>query len=166
MLSCIMHLSPKKYKCFFCFSSVCFLFAWKGKKRPPCPPRYRRSTSTYVELHRQPGENNSSRLFFSCTKQLNGSVCAHMYVHVYVSVPSCQLTYVSLCTRAGVIQKERYLIILCSPIQVIQMIWTLSIGADGHYGAYICNLIPFKCILEKRQSRLLNTFTLEGKLLR
>lgn len=90
-------------------------------------------------------------------KQLNDSVCLHMYMRVCASVPSRLLTLASLWARVAAFQKEeRYLIILCSPTQVIQMIWTLSIGADGHYRAYICNLLPFKCILEKRQSRLLN----------
>lgn len=88
-------------------------------------------------------------------KQLNDSVC--ICICACASVPSRLLTLASLWARVAAFQKEeRYLIILCSPTQVIQMIWTLSIGADGHYRAYICNLLPFKCILEKRQSRLLN----------
>lgn len=31
----------------------------------------------------------------------------------------------------------------------------MSIGADGHYRAYICNLIPFKCILGKKTISLI-----------
>ena len=59
-------------------------FAWKGKKQSPCPHGHRRSTSTYVELQRHAGENNSSGLFFSCAKQLNGSVCVHICIYVRV----------------------------------------------------------------------------------
>lgn len=62
-----------------------------------------------------------------------------MYVHGYDSVPSCLLTCMSLCPCEAVIRRERYLIILCSPIQVIQMIWTLRIGAELTF-AIFCRL--------------------------
>lgn len=55
---------------------------------PPSPPGYRRSTSTYVGLQWHPRENNSSRLFFSCAKQL-------IFVHMYARVCVCQIALLS-----------------------------------------------------------------------
>lgn len=124
MLSCIVYLSLKKYKhAFSYFLSVCLYLDERDRSNHPAHLDTEEALGhMYVELHRDPGENNSSRLFLPCTKQLKGSVCVHIYVPVCASVPSCLLTCMSLCACARVIQKERYLIILCSPIQVIQMI--------------------------------------------
>lgn len=138
-------------------SSACSQFEWK---------EYDQHTWIQMEHFKYPGilihtsgeRKKSQKAFFFSPfythrhKWLNVSVCVQMYVRA-CGVPSSLLRWTSL--GACEIQKERYLMRLCSPIQVIQMIWTLSNGADGHYRAYICNLLPFKCILEKKTISLI-----------
>lgn len=120
---------------------------------------YRRDTWSHVGNHAAE-RKNSSGLCALRGKRLNDYLCSHVCACVCVR----RRVLVTAC-EAAFQKEERYLIIPCAPTQVIQIIWTLSIGADGHYRAYICNLLPFKCILEKRererkkrkrQSRLLN----------
>lgn len=59
-----------------------------------------------------------------------------MYVHAYDSVHSCLNMHVLVYMWGSYSKRE---IILCSPIQVIQMIWTLRIGAELTF-AIFCRL--------------------------
>lgn len=135
-------------------SSACSRFEWK---------EYEQHTWIQMEHFKYPGllihtsgerKENLKRHFFPpfILTYISDSMCLCANVCA-CGVPSSLLRWTSL--GACEIQKERYLMRLCSPIQVIQMIWTLSNGPDGHYRAYICNLLSFKCILEKKTISLI-----------
>lgn len=134
-------------------SSACSRFEWKEYEQHTW---IQMEHFKYLRLHSpiRRGKENLKRLFFYLLYKVTQRICVQMYVRAS-NAPSSLLRWTSLGACETVIQKETYLMRLCSPIQVIQMIWTLSNGADGHYRAYICNLLPFKCILEKKTISLI-----------
>lgn len=165
---CVLNRTSLSRHTMFCdfWLSAATVFAREGTKEASesTYSTYRRDTWSHVGNHTAERKNSSGLDVSSECDWM--TICAHN-VCACVRCVHAKRVLVTAC-EAAFQKEERYLIIPCAPTQVIQMIWTLSIGADGHYRAYICNLLPFKCILEKRGKKRDNlaywTFTPEGKL--
>lgn len=73
---------------------------------------------------------------------------------VFVSICIlCSHPCPTMC-RSSSEEEILYFIMSRSPIQEIQIIQAESMDADGHCRVCICNLTPFKCILEKKKDNL------------
>lgn len=124
VLCSVLSLSEEIKICFCCFSRISLCLHERERLCTTQPTWIQKKHLNMCRITKAlRTENNWSRFSFSCTNWMLMSVCTYSRracVCVSADVPSCLLMRV--CASARLIQKERYLIILCSPIQVIQMI--------------------------------------------